>query len=199
MSARLVILVSGTGSNMAALLDACKDPSYGATVVAVGADREGTAALAIAEAQGVPTFICKVSDFAARADWDVALCAEIAAHEPDLVISAGFMKILGEKTLSSFPDRIINTHPSLLPAFVGATAVRDALDYGVKLTGATVHLVDAVLDGGPILGQVSVEVMQNDDESSLHARIKDAERELLVDVVGRMGRGYQLVGRKVVL
>lgn len=199
MSMRLVILVSGAGSNMAALLDACEDPSYGATVVAVGADRPDIAALQIAQEAGIATFVCRLVDHSERLEWDRALTDAIAAHSPDLVISAGFMKILGATTLAAFPDQIINTHPSLLPAFVGARAVKDALDYGVKLTGATVHLVDAVLDGGPILGQVAVAVEQDDDESSLHQRIKDAERQLLVDVVGRMSHGYQIEGRKVKL
>ena len=199
MSARLVILVSGTGSNMASLIEACADPDYGATVVAVGADRSGIAALDYAEQCGIPTFVCKLADYSQREEWDDALTAAISDYSPDLVVCAGFMKILGSSTLTAYASRIINTHPALLPSFVGANAVREALDYGVRITGATVHLVDGVLDGGPILGQVAVPVEPDDDEMSLHQRIKDAERELLVDVVGRMGHGYSLVGRKVVL
>ena len=165
-------------------------------MVAVGADREGIEGLARAQRAGLPTFVVSVSDFDDRNDWDAALTDAVAAHEPGLVVSAGFMKLLGKQFLDRFP--VVNTHPALLPAFPGAHAVRDALDYGVAVTGCTVHLVDAGVDTGPVIAQRAVEVSPDDDESSLHERIKDVERALLVDVVGRMARtGWQVSGRKV--
>jgi len=170
VSARLVVLVSGAGTNLQALLDACVDPAYGAQIVAVGADRFGIEGLARAERAGVPTFTARVPDYPTRADW-----------EPDLVISAGFMKILGAEFLKRFT--IVNTHPALLPAFPGTHAVREALAYGVKITGCTVHFVDEGVDTGPVIAQETVRVHENDDEESLHARIKQVERRLLVEVV----------------
>jgi phosphoribosylglycinamide formyltransferase 1 len=164
--------------------------------VAVGADRAGIEGLARAERAGLPSFVLPVSDFDDRDDWDAALTDAVAAHHPDLVVSAGFMKLLGKQFLDRFP--VVNTHPALLPAFPGAHAVREALDYGVTVTGCTVHLVDNGVDTGPVIAQRAVEVRDGDDETSLHERIKDVERELLVDVVGRMARtGWQVSGRKV--
>ena len=196
LPARLVVLVSGTGSNLQALLDAAVDPAYGATVVAVGADRTGIEGLARAERAGLPTFVVPVGDFPDRNDWDAALTDAVAEHRPDIVVSAGFMKLLGKQFLDRFP--VVNTHPALLPAFPGAHAVRDALDSGVTVTGCTVHLVDGGVDTGPVIAQRAVEVRDGDDEASLHERIKAVERELLVDVVGRMARtGWQVSGRKV--
>ena len=151
MSARLVVLVSGVGTTLAALLEACADPSYGATVVAVGADRDGIDGLTRAQRAGIPTFVRKLADHPDRAGWDASLTDAVATYRPDLVVSAGFMKILGPGFLARFP-RVINTHPALLPAFPGAHAVRDALAYGVTVTGATAHLVDAGVDTGPVLG-----------------------------------------------
>jgi phosphoribosylglycinamide formyltransferase-1 len=198
VSIRLVVLVSGTGTNLQALLDACSDPSYGATVVAVGADRSGIEGLTRAERAEVPTFVVAVGDFATRDDWDAALTDKVGAHEPDLVVSAGFMKVVGKRFLESFT--MLNTHPALLPSFPGAHAVRDALDYGVRVTGCTVHLVDSGVDTGPIIDQRAVEVRADDDEATLHERIKLAERNMLVDIVGQMARdGWRLEGRHVVL
>lgn len=198
VGARLVVLVSGSGTNLQALLDACADPAYGATVVAVGADRPDIEGLRRADKLGIPTFVCRVSDYALRSDWDAALTAAVAAYEPDLVISAGFMKILGAAFLARFGDRCLNTHPALLPAFPGAHGVRDALAYGVRVTGCTVHLVDAGVDTGPIVAQAAVEVLDDDDEHSLHERIKTVERELLTEMVGRMAReGFRLENRTV--
>lgn len=199
MPARLVVLVSGTGSNLTAILAAAQSPDFGAEVVAVGSDRAGIPALETARSAGVATFVRRLGDYACRADWDDALTAALEQHGPDLVVCAGFMKILGPSTLKAFEGRIVNTHPALLPAFPGANAVRDALDYGVSVTGATVHIVDAVLDGGPIVAQVAVAVEAGDDEAALHERIKIAERELLVSSVGRLARGFRIVGRKVEL
>jgi len=165
-------------------------------VVAVGADRAGIEGLARAERAGLPTFVVPVGDFPDRDDWDAALTDVVAGHRPDIVVSAGFMKLLGKQFLDRFP--VVNTHPALLPAFPGAHAVRDALDYGVVMTGCTVHLVDGGVDTGPIIAQRAVEVRDGDDETLLHERIKAVERELLVDVVGRMSRtGWQVSGRKV--
>ncbi|MEU0717850.1 phosphoribosylglycinamide formyltransferase [Streptomyces lavendulocolor] len=201
-SARLVVLVSGGGTNLQALLDAsAADPAgFGATVVAVGADRPGIAGLARAERAGVPTFVCRVGDFDSRDAWDAALAEAVAAYEPDIIVSAGFMKILGKHFLARFGGRVINTHPALLPCFPGAHGVRDALAYGVKVTGCTVHFVDDGVDTGPVIAQGVVEVRDEDDESRLHERIKEVERTLLVDVVRRIARhGHRLVGRRVLI
>ncbi|MEC3996537.1 phosphoribosylglycinamide formyltransferase [Actinacidiphila sp. DG2A-62] len=197
--ARLVVLVSGSGTNLQALLDAIDaDPGYGARVVAVGADRDGIAGLARAERAGLPTFTVKVGDHADRAAWDLALAEATAAHDPDLVVSAGFMKIVGKEFLARFGGRFVNTHPALLPSFPGAHGVRDALAYGAKVTGCTVHFVDDGVDTGPVIAQRAVEVRPDDTEEALHERIKDVERRLLVDVVGRLSRdGYRIEGRKV--
>jgi phosphoribosylglycinamide formyltransferase 1 len=198
MSARLVVLVSGAGTNLQALLDACAQESYGATVVAVGADRTGIEGLARAELAGVPIFTHRVADFASREEWNSALTSSCARHRPDLVISAGFMKLVGQGFLAKFAGRFINTHPSLLPAFAGMHGVADALAYGVKVTGCTVFLVDAGTDTGPVIAQAAVEVGEDDDVTTLHERIKVAERALLVDTVGRMVRdGWSVQGRKV--
>lgn len=194
------MLVSGAGTNLQALLDAAADPAYGAAVVAVGADRPDIAALGRAAAAGLPAFVRRVADFPERAAWDEALADTVAAHRPDLVVLAGFMKILGARFLCRFPSRVVNTHPALLPAFPGAHPVRDTLAYGAKVTGVTVHLVDAGVDTGPVIAQAAVEVRTGDTEDSLHERIKGVERALLVDTVGRMVRsGYSVKGRQVVL
>ncbi len=200
---RLVVLVSGSGTNLQALLDAIAEhgpDAYGAEIVAVGADRTGIAGLERAERAGLPTFVCRVKDHGTRDAWDAALAEATAAHEPDLVISAGFMKIVGKEFLARFGGRTVNTHPALLPSFPGAHGVRDALAYGAKVTGCTVHFVDDGVDTGPIIAQGVVEVRDEDDESALHERIKEVERSLLVDVVGRLARdGYSIEGRKVVI
>ncbi|MGN9836637.1 phosphoribosylglycinamide formyltransferase [Nonomuraea sp. H19] len=193
---RLVVLVSGSGTNLQALLDASADPSYGARVVAVGADRDGIEGLARAVRAGVPTFVEKLRDYPTRADWDAAIASKITSYEPDLVVSAGFMKILGKPTLDAFP--VLNTHPALLPSFPGAHGVRDALAHGVKVTGCTVMLADEGIDTGPIVAQEAVPVLPDDDEASLHERIKTVERRLLVEIVGRMAReGWTVTGRSV--
>jgi phosphoribosylglycinamide formyltransferase-1 len=199
MNARLVVLVSGAGTNLQALLDACADPGYGATVVAVGADRESIAALDRAKAADIPTFSLKVKDFPTRDDWDEALARACEQYRPDLIVCAGFMKLVGRAFLARFGGRCLNTHPALLPSFPGMHGVRDALGYGVKVTGCTVFLVDEGVDAGPVLAQAAVPVHDDDDEASLHERIKVAERALLVGTVGRMAReGWSVNGdRKV--
>ncbi|HTP17639.1 MAG TPA: phosphoribosylglycinamide formyltransferase [Streptosporangiaceae bacterium] len=198
MPSRVVVLVSGAGTNLQALLDACADGSYGARVAAVGADRTGIAGLDRARDAGIETFSCALGNFAERGQWDLALTAACAAFEPDLVILAGFMKLVGPCFLDRFGGRLINTHPALLPSFPGMHAVRDALGYGVKITGCTVFLVDAGTDTGPVIAQAAVPVLDDDDEASLHERIKVAERALLTQTVGRMVReGWSVQGRKV--
>jgi phosphoribosylglycinamide formyltransferase-1 len=200
VTARLVVLVSGTGTNLQALLDACVDPSYGAKVVAVGADRDGIEGLTRAEKADIPTFVRSVKSYASRADWDRALTDAVAPFEPDLVISAGFLKLVGERFLAAFGDRYINTHNALLPSFPGIHGPRDAFAYGVKVAGATLFFVDSGVDSGPIIAQVAVPVVDGDTEETLTERIKDAERHQLVDAVGRMVRdGWTINGRKVTI
>jgi phosphoribosylglycinamide formyltransferase 1 len=185
--ARLVVLASGTGSLLESLLDAAVG-DYPARVVAVGVDRD-CRAVEIATAASLPSFNVRLADHPDRAAWDAALTEAAATHSPDLVISAGFMKILGPRFLSQFCGRILNTHPTLLPAFPGAHGVAEALAYGVKVTGCTVHLVDAGTDTGPILAQQPIPVFDDDDEQTLHERIKVTERRLLVDVVAAVATG----------
>ncbi|GAA4347974.1 phosphoribosylglycinamide formyltransferase [Angustibacter luteus] len=198
--ARLVVLVSGAGTNLQALLDACQDPSYGAQVVAVGADRPGIEGLARAERAGVPTFVRRVADAPDRAAWDRDVTDVVAACEPDLVVSAGFMKLAGPAFLARFAGRYVNTHPALLPSFPGMHGAADALAYGVKVTGATLFLVDDGVDTGAIIAQRAVEVADGDDVESLHERIKTVERAMLVDVVGRMARdGWTVHDRRVTI
>lgn len=196
--AGIVVLVSGSGTNLQALIDAASDPAYGVRILAVGADRDGIAGLARAEGAGIPTFVCRLGDHADRDAWDAALADAISAHDPVLVVSAGFMKLLGPKVLGR--HTVVNTHPALLPAFPGAHAVRDALAYGARVTGCTVHVVDAGVDTGPVLAQTPVAIEEGDTEESLHERIKSVERTLLVDVVGRAAReGITVTDRKATI
>jgi phosphoribosylglycinamide formyltransferase 1 len=198
MTARLVVLVSGAGTNLQALIDACAEQSYGAVVAGVGADRSGIEGLARAERVGIPTFVRRVADYPARAAWDRALADCCAVFDPDLVVSAGFMKLVGPAFLDRFGGRFINTHPALLPAFAGMYGVRDALEYGVKVTGCTVFIVDAGTDTGPVIAQAVVGVRDDDDVATLHERVKVAERALLVETVGAMAQGgWSVQGRKV--
>lgn len=195
--ARVVVLVSGMGTLLQALLDAAV-ADYPAAVVAVGADRAGAGGLRRAEERGVATFCVKLGQHLDRASWDVALTEAVAAHQPDLVVTAGFMKLLGPAFLERFGPRIINSHPALLPAFPGPRPVADALAHGVRVTGTTIHLVDAGVDTGPILAQRAVEVLPDDTEQQLHERIKIVERRLLVDVVSDLTHhGCTVTGRKV--
>lgn len=181
-----------------ALLDAARQPDYPAEVVAVGTDRADAYALRRAEQAGIAHFVVRLADHPDRASWDAALTKAVEAHEPDMVVSAGFMKILGQDFLDRFPAQVVNTHPALLPAFPGIHAVADALAAGVKVTGSTVHFVDGGVDTGPIIAQQPVGVEPDDDEASLHERIKAVERELLVDVVSKLARhGCTMIGRKV--
>ncbi|MCV7419284.1 phosphoribosylglycinamide formyltransferase [Mycobacterium yunnanensis] len=196
--ARLIVLASGTGSLLESILAATVG-DFPARVVAVGTDRD-CRALEIAEAASLPTFTTRLGDHADRDAWDAAITDAAAAHQPDLVVSAGFMKILGSQFLSRFAGRIVNTHPALLPAFPGAHAVPDSLAYGVRVTGCTVHLVDSGVDTGPILAQEAVAVLDDDDEAALHERIKVVERRLLVEVLAAMAtRGVTWTGRKATI
>ncbi|MDO9455113.1 phosphoribosylglycinamide formyltransferase [Nocardioides sp.] len=198
MSARLVVLVSGSGTNLQALLDACADPAYGAEVVAVGADRSGIEGLERAERAGIPTFVHRVKDFASRDEWDAAVAQEVAGHRPDLVVLAGFMKLVGDAFLAAHGGRVVNTHPALSPSFPGMQGPADALAYGVKVSGCTLFVVDAGVDTGVIVAQTAVAVEDDDTVDTLHERIKVAERTMLVDAVGRMAReGFTLDGRRV--
>ena len=197
-AARLVVLISGSGTLLQALIDACADPAYGAEIVAVGSDRPDIEGLERALRANIPTFVQSLRDHATRAAWDQALTAEVAAYEPDLVISAGFMKLVGPEFLARFEGRMINTHPTLLPSFPGVHGPRDALAYGVKITGATVFLVDAGIDSGVILDQRVVPVAEDDTVESLHERIKVAEREMLVTITHQLAtRSWRVADRKV--
>jgi phosphoribosylglycinamide formyltransferase-1 len=168
--------------------------------VAVGADRDGIAGLDRAAKHDVPAFVHKVSDYPSRAEWDLALTDSVVRYRPDLVISAGFLKLVGPAFLAAFGDRYINTHNSLLPAFPGMHGPRDALAYGVRVAGATLFFVDEGVDTGPIVAQVAVPVLDDDTEESLTERIKDAERRQLVEVVGRLVReGWTVNGRRVTI
>lgn len=192
------MLASGTGSLLRSLLDATAG-EYPASIVAVGVDRD-CPAVDIASAASVPSYTVRLRDYPDREAWDVAITEATAAHEPDLIVSAGFMKILGPHFLSRFMGHIINTHPALLPAFPGAHAVADALAYGVKVTGCSVHLVDAGTDTGPVLAQEAVPVLDDDDEATLHERIKVVERRLLAEVLAAVAvRGVTWTGRKATL
>jgi phosphoribosylglycinamide formyltransferase-1 len=192
------VLASGEGRTLQAVLDACTDPAYGASVVAVGTDRDGARAVERALAAGIEAFTVRPGDHPDRLSWDLALADELLRHEPDLVVCAGFMRILGAPVLERFAGRIVNTHPALLPSFPGAHPVRDTLAHGVKVTGVTVHLVDEGVDTGPVLAQRAVDVHPGDTEASLHARIQDVEQPLYVETLGRMAReGWTVEGRTV--
>jgi phosphoribosylglycinamide formyltransferase-1 len=196
--ARLVALVSGSGTNLQALLDATGDPAYGARVVAVGADRDDIEGLRRAERFGVETFVHRVRDFPSRADWDVALAATVASYAPDLVVLAGFMKLVGPAFLLEQAGRTVNTHPALSPSFPGMHGPAEALEYGCKVTGCTLFVVDGGVDTGPIVDQRAVRVHDDDTVETLHERIKVEERRMLVESVGRMvRRGYDIDGRRV--
>ncbi|MGZ5368341.1 phosphoribosylglycinamide formyltransferase [Aeromicrobium sp.] len=185
---RLVVLISGAGTNLQALIEASADPAYGATIVAVGSDRPDVEGLVRAQLHGIETFVLPTADFEDRVDWDIALTETVSSFEPGLVVLAGFMKLTGPAFLGVFGGRTVNTHPSLLPSFPGLHGPRDALAYGVKVSGATLFVVDEGVDTGPIIAQVAVPVLDDDDEATLHERIKVSERAMLVDWVGRLAR-----------
>jgi phosphoribosylglycinamide formyltransferase-1 len=196
----IVVLVSGAGTNLQALIDATADPAYGVRIAAVGADRDDIEGLSRARLAKIPTFVCRVADFATRADWDAALTAQVAVYDPQLVVLAGFMKLTGERFLGRFGGRAVNTHPALSPSFPGMHSPQEALEYGVKVTGCTLFVVDSGVDTGPIVAQSAVSVQDDDTVETLHERIKTAERQMLVDYVGRMVRdGFTVNQRKVTI
>ena len=176
---RLAVLVSGSGTNLQALIDAIDaDPSFGGEIVVVASDRADAHGLVRAADAGIPTVCVQLADHPDRDTWEAELVRSVAAYEPDVIVLAGFMRVLSGAFLRRWPERVLNTHPSLLPAFRGAHAVREALEYGVKVTGSTVHVVDEQVDHGPIVAQRAVAIRDDDDEASLHARIKAVEHEL---------------------
>ncbi len=183
VSARLVVLVSGGGTNLGAILDAIDAGRLAATVVAVGADRAEAGGITRAREAGIDTFVVDPKAHGSRSEWNQQLADALDRYRPDWIVSAGFMRIIGEPALTTYAGRIVNTHPALLPAFPGAHAVGDALAYGIAVTGCTVHFVDAGVDTGPILAQAVVDVAPDDDEATLHERIKGVERPLLVAVL----------------
>jgi phosphoribosylglycinamide formyltransferase-1 len=196
---RIVVLASGTGSLFEALVEAGRD-GRAASVVGLVCDRPHAAVLARAQRLGVPVRLVPLRPGTDRTAWDADLAAALRSFEPHLVVSAGFMRLLGPQALGAFPDRVVNSHPALLPAFPGAHAVRDALAYGVRVTGCTVHLVDAGVDTGPVLAQQAVAVRPDDDEDALHERIKAVERVLLPATVDDMlARGWSVAGRRVTI
>ncbi|WP_291798724.1 phosphoribosylglycinamide formyltransferase [Brevibacterium sp.] len=195
---RCVLLASGSGTLTQAVLDAHAGTGTGVDVVAVGSDRPRAQVLDRARAAGVETFAVPPAEHADRSAWNSALTAAVAAYAPDWVVSAGFMRILGEEFVDRFAHRIINTHPALLPSFPGAHGVRDALAYGVKVTGTTIHLVDAGTDTGPVIAQFPVPIREDDDEDSLHERIRAVERARLVELLGHLASaGLRVEGRRV--
>lgn len=183
---RIVALVSGTGSNLQAVIDAVASGELDVEIAAVGADKYGTYGVERSAAAGIETFVVNFRDFAERAEWNHALTERCLSYAPDYVVSSGFMRIVGEEFINAFDGTYINTHPALLPSFPGAHGVRDALAYGVKITGCTVHIADAGVDTGPILAQTAVAVLPDDTEDTLHERIKVAERALLIKTLAEL-------------
>lgn len=191
---RTVVLVSGSGTNLQSVIDAVRGGELDLEIAAVGSDVPDCGGLARAARAQIPTFTVPLGKGADRSVWNAELAAAVRGHSPDVVVSSGFMRILGAEFLDGVGAAIINTHPALLPSFPGAHAVRDALAHGVKITGCTVHQVDAGVDTGPILAQEAVRILEDDDEDSLHERIKIQERRLLVDTLGAIASGRITVG-----
>ncbi|MDP4888880.1 MAG: phosphoribosylglycinamide formyltransferase [Actinomycetes bacterium] len=195
MTARVVVLASGSGTLMQALVDAGGDDFV---ICAVISDRTDAVALDRARNAQVPAVVVSPGDFTSRAQWNTELADAIGGYSPDWIVCAGFMRILGKDLVDRFSGRIVNSHPALLPAFAGAHAVRDALTYGVAVSGCTIHLVDAGVDTGPIIAQEPVIVLPDDDEASLHERIKVVERQLLLRIIRDLSQwGCTVTGRKV--
>ena len=184
----VVVLISGSGSNLKALLEAADNPLNQIRILAVGADNPASG-LEHAELFNVPTFVVSPQNFESREAWSDVLLENVKFYSPDLVVLAGFMRILPPSFVAALSPNLINTHPSLLPEFPGAHAVRDALAAGAKVTGVTVHVVDQGVDTGPRIAQRSVEVLEGDSEFELHERIKAVERQLLISVVRDIAAG----------
>lgn len=189
---RIVVLVSGTGSNLQAVIDAVKSGELAVEIAAVGADREGTYGVERSSEAGLETFVVNFNSFPTRAEWDAALTARVASYAPDVVLSSGFMRIVSADFIDAFNGKYLNTHPALLPAFPGAHGVRDAMAYGVKVTGCTVHWADAGVDTGPIVAQEAVAIEPGDTEETLHERIKVVERRLLVNTLAQLAAAAPL-------
>ena len=185
----VVVLVSGRGSNLRAILRAIDEGRCAVRVAAVIADRQSAEALALATERGIATRAVRPKDYPDREAWDAALAEAIASYAPGLVVLAGFMRIVGPSVLARFPWRVVNVHPALLPAFPGMDGPAQAVAKGVRLSGCTVHVVDGGVDTGPILAQAAVPVLPSDDAASLHARIQVAEHRLLPAVIDAIARG----------
>ena len=192
---RIVVLASGSGSNLQVLLDAAES---GWSVVGVVSDQPTARALQRAADAGVASRVVEWNDYSDRDEFTDAICAAALDFDPDYVVLAGFMRVLGPGAITHFPNRIINVHPSLLPAFPGAHGVRDAIAYGAKVTGVTVHFVDEHLDHGPIIAQEALEVVAGDDEAALHSRIQEIEHRLLPQVVTGLAKGELYIDGRVV-
>jgi phosphoribosylglycinamide formyltransferase 1 len=192
----VAVLVSGRGSNLRALLGAIDGGSCHARVIAVIADRAAAPALELARERGISSYVVSPKQHADRPSWDAALAAQVAELKPDLVVMAGFMRLIGTPLLERFGGKIINVHPSLLPAFPGIDAPEQAIAAGVRISGCTVHLVDAGVDTGPVLAQAAVPLHHGDDAATLHLRIQAAEHALLPAVVHAIATGaIELSGR----
>lgn len=191
----VVLLASGRGSNVESILDAIDRGECSVRVSAVISDRTHTGAEKIARARGLQTEVVSPKAHPSREAWDLALRDAVARHAPDLVVLAGFMRLIGPGFLARFGDRTINIHPSLLPAFPGLRSPEQALEHGARITGCTVHQVDAGTDTGPILAQAAVPVVPGDTAESLHARIQETEHRLLPAVVEWIARGKIFLGR----
>jgi phosphoribosylglycinamide formyltransferase 1 len=197
---RVGVLVSGSGTNLQALLDAEASGQLApATIAVVLSNRPGVPALARAEQAGKQAVVVDHKQYAERREFEDALIAALDAAQVELVVLAGFMRVLTDHFITHYRERIINTHPSLLPAFPGADAPAQAIAHGVKLSGATIHFVDTNLDGGPIIAQVAVPVLPDDDAVSLHARIQRQEHVLLPPVVRRLALGHLSCKGRVVV
>ena len=183
---RIVVLISGTGSNLQAVIDAVQAGELDVEIAAVGADKNGTYGVERSAAAGIETFVVNFRDYSDRGEWNHALTQKCLSYAPDYVVSSGFMRIVSQEFIDAFDGTYINTHPALLPSFPGAHGVRDALAYGVKVTGCTVHIADAGVDTGPILAQKAVEVLPDDTEETLHERIKVEERALLIETLRQL-------------
>lgn len=196
----VVALASGTGTIFQALLDAAFETDYPADIVALLTDKPGSGAARRARGAGVPVHVVDPTQFDDRGAWDEALTAAAQVYSPEWLISVGFMRILGPAFLGAFPQRILNTHPSLLPSFPGKQAVADALAYGVTVTGCTLHVVDSGVDTGPVVAQRVVEVLPDDTDAVLHDRIKTVERQLVVEILDRVTtNGLIITGRKALI
>ncbi len=193
---KIVVLVSGRGSNLRALCRAIDEGRCAARIAAVISDRHSAEALSFAKERGLAIEVVRPKDYADREAWDAALAPVVAAHAPELVVLAGFMRIVGSAMLARFPYRIVNVHPALLPSFPGTDGPSQAIEKGARISGCTVHLVDAGIDTGPILAQGAVPVLPTDDAASLHARIQVVEHRLLPFVVDAIAKGLIVPGSK---